>query len=133
MSKPSITPSVWSLVIQQTSRDGALIVSPAGRLGSFGSGELIDALVAAMAQGHRKIVLDLSRVDYLSSAGLLALEVVLGRMHQEKGALVLCGVSEPVRLALDLAGLLPHIAVHGTVEDAVARVWADVDPADLSR
>jgi stage II sporulation protein AA (anti-sigma F factor antagonist) len=124
MPEPSVTPSTWRLVIQQTVRDGALIVSPAGRLGRFGSGDLIEALVAAMAEGHRKIVLDLSGVDYLSSAGLFALEMVLGRMHQEGGELALCGVTEPVRLALDLAGLLAHVAVDRSADEAVARLSA---------
>lgn len=137
MPEPSVTPSTWRLVIQQTVRDGVLIVSPAGRLGSFGSGGLIEALVASMAEGHRKIVLDLSGVDYLSSAGLFALEMVLGRMHRNGGELALCGVTDPVRLALDLAGLLPHFAVERSADDAVVRVsagparppTADVSPA----
>lgn len=103
-------------------RDGVLIVSPAGRLGSSGSGDLIEALVTTMAGGHPKIVLDLSGVDYLSSAGLYALEMVQGRMHQEGGELALCGVTEPARLALDLAGLLPHFVVDHSADEAVARL-----------
>jgi stage II sporulation protein AA (anti-sigma F factor antagonist) len=133
MPKPPVTTSAWSPVIQQASRNGALIVSPAGRLGSLGSGTLSEALGAAMDQGHRKIVLDLTDVDYISSAGLLALEAALGRMHQEEGELVLCGVGEPVRLALDLAGLLPRVAVHDTLDDAVARVAVETAPPGSSR
>jgi anti-anti-sigma factor len=61
-------------------------------------------------------------VDYISSAGLLALEAVSGRVQQADGELVLCGLIEPVRLAFDLAGLLPHFAVEPSRELALTRL-----------
>ena len=47
----------------------------------------------------------------MSSAGLLALEAVSGRLHAAGGSLVVCGLAEPVRLVFDLAGLLPHFTI----------------------
>ena len=45
-----------------------------------------------------RVIIDLSKVDYVSSAGLLALDAAAGRMHTAAGLLVLCGLTEPVRL-----------------------------------
>ena len=70
--------------------------------------------------GSRQLVLDLEGVDYVSSAGLLALDAVLGRVHVSQAQLVLCGVTEPVRVAFELAGLLEHFLVVMTRAEAVS-------------
>jgi anti-anti-sigma factor len=116
MPEPATVRSVWRLTIRQVHQDGALIVSPAGRLGSRGSAELVETLMAALIRGHGRIVLDLAGVDYLSSSGLLALEAALARVRAEGGDLVLCNVTAPVRLALDLAGLLPQVGVRDSAD-----------------
>ncbi|WP_410963986.1 STAS domain-containing protein, partial [Salmonella sp. SAL4448] len=86
------------------------------------SATLIEALVGAIDEGHRRVVVDLQEVDYISSAGLLALDAVSGRMHHAGGQLALCELSEPVTLAFQLSGLLEHFAIEPTRRDAVARL-----------
>jgi stage II sporulation protein AA (anti-sigma F factor antagonist) len=112
----------WRLRVTRTVEQEVLIVTVTGRLGTRSSGELIEVLVDAIRQGHRRILCDLEGVDYASSAGLLALDAVSGRMHVAGGELVLCGLSDPVRLVLDLAGLLPHFAVEPSRNAALARL-----------
>ena len=110
----------WHLTIDRTDRDGVAVFTVAGRLGTLSSGDLIEALAAAIAAGARRIVLDLSGVDYSSSAGLLALEAVLGRLHMVGGEMLLCGVTEPVRIAFELAGLLSQFTETPSRDDALA-------------
>jgi anti-anti-sigma factor len=98
-----------------------VIFAPKGRLGTLSSGELIEALVAAIRAGEHRLVLDLEGMDYVSSAGLLAIDAVLGRLHQAGGVLVLCNLAEPVRLACELADLLPHFDVETSRDLAIAR------------
>jgi anti-anti-sigma factor len=99
-----------------------------GRLGTLSSGELIEALVGAIHDGARLIVIDLAGVDYVSSAGLLALDAVSGRIHQARGSLVLCGLVEPVRLVFSLAALLTQFAVEPTRELALTRLAGPAAP-----
>ena len=120
----------WRLRVTRTEDQEVLIVTVAGRLGTRSSGELIEALVEAIGQGHRRILCDLEGVDYASSAGLLALDAVSGRMHVAGGELVLCGLSDPVRLVLDLAGLLPHFAVEPSRDAALARLGQAIEHRD---
>ncbi len=96
--------------------------APAGRLGTLSSGDLIEALIAAVNGGARLVIVDLAAVDYVSSAGLLALDAVSGRVQAAGGELVLCGLVEPVRLAFDLAGLLPHFAITPSRDLALAQL-----------
>ena len=65
--------------------------------------------MALIRDGATRLLLDLARVDYISSAGLVALDAVMGRLHESGGDLVICGVCEPVRLALEMAGLIESL------------------------
>ncbi len=59
-------------------------------------------------------------MDYLSSAGLLALEAILGRLHMVNGEMVLCGLSEPVRMAFELSGLLAQFREAPSLAEGLA-------------
>jgi anti-anti-sigma factor len=113
---------VWPLSIHAERCDGVLVLAPCGRLGTVSAGDLIEVIVDALAAGERLLVVDLAGVDYISSAGLLALDAVLGRLHQAGGQLVLASLTEPVRLACDFAGLLPHFDVEPARDAAIERL-----------
>lgn len=114
----------WPLRITQDRRDGVLVLALAGRVG-FASADTLAATVAdAMAKGERSLVIDLASVDYVSSAGLNALEAAATACAALGGTLVLCAVTEPVRVALDLAGLLSQFPIERTRDRAVAQVRA---------
>lgn len=112
----------WRLSISREQRDGVLLLAVTGRLSAASSADLTQELSAAIDQRERRLVLDLAGVDYISSAGLIALEAVAARLRSEAGTLVLCGLSEPVRLAFDLAGSLPDFLVEASSAAAVERL-----------
>lgn len=115
----------WGLRVATEVCGSVLVVSMAGRLATVSSGTLIETVVEALRNGHRLILCDLGGVDYASSAGLLALDAVAGRVSIDAGSLVLCNVTEPVRLVLDLSGLLPHFAIAPSLEAGLARLAAE--------
>ena len=115
---------LWKLTIGRESVDGVVVLCVEGRLGTTSSGCLIEAISGAIESGERQLLLDLSGVDYVSSAGLLALDAAAGRMHVAGGCLTLCGLAEPVRLAFELSGLLPHFSIEASRDVAVARLRA---------
>jgi anti-anti-sigma factor len=112
----------WHLRVARTSVDGICFLRLDGRLGTAGSGELIEAIVTAISEGERRLVVDLSGVDYASSAGLLALDAIAGRTYVAGGTLVLCGLTEPVRWVMDLAGLLPQFTIEHSAADALTKL-----------
>jgi anti-anti-sigma regulatory factor len=61
------------------------------------------------------VVLDLTSVDYLSSAGFEALETAASSRQ-----LIVCNLSDPVRIAWTLAGDSTRIQVEPSVEQALA-------------
>jgi len=100
----------------------ALVIAPAGRVDSVSSAELERVVVARLDGGERRLVLDLSGVEYISSAGLRVLLMAAKRLKAPPAALVLCGLGPSVRTVLELAGFLPLFTVEAGREQALARV-----------
>jgi len=67
-----------------------------------------------------RLVLDFTLVDYISSAGLEVIATAASQFAAADGVLVLASVGEPVRIALDLAGLLERLLFEPSRERAVA-------------
>jgi len=108
----------WPLRLTPERIAGVLVLAAAGRVSHASADHLRAALDEAIAQEPGGLVLDLSGVDYLSSAGLMAMESASSRLAHTGGTLVLCNVSEPVRVTLDLAGLDAGLRIAPSREDA---------------
>src|SRR5262249_38946432 len=102
--------------------DNVLVIVLSGRLGQAAETTLADTLAHAIDQGDTRVVVDLTAVDYMSSPGLRAIASAADQCASRNGRLVLCGVAEPVRIALELAGLATQIPVEPSRELAVARL-----------
>ena len=101
---------------------GTLVIAPEGRVDSVSSTELERLVVSRIDAGEKRLVLDLSSVEYISSAGLRVLLMAAKRLKGPPAALVLCGMGPSVRTVLELAGFLPLFAVEAGREQALARV-----------
>jgi anti-sigma B factor antagonist len=76
-----------------------------GRIDSTNANELGEALNGSIEEGRNQIVLDLSGVEYMSSAGLREMVAALKRVRKGTGDLRLANPSDRVREVLELAGL----------------------------
>jgi anti-anti-sigma factor len=106
--------------IQQSSRDGVAIVSPRGRIDTTTSGAVEDTIRHVVDGGVRNLIVDLSGVEYISSAGLRVFLVLAKRMRDLRGKLVLSGMTEPVRQVFQLAGFMALFLVEPTEDSAFA-------------
>ena len=124
MSAPgqSAPHQIWALSVVRERGDGIIILAVTGRLGTVSSGILVDALSQEIREGHLRLLVDLAGVDYVSSAGLGALQEIAQRLHESRGELILCALSEPVRLVFDLAGLLSAFAIEPSRAAGLARL-----------
>jgi anti-sigma B factor antagonist len=81
------------------------LVTVSGRIDSSNAHELDAALSQAIEGGHSSIVVNLSGVSYMSSAGLRALVSALRESKKKGGDVRLSAPSERVSDVLNLAGL----------------------------
>jgi|SRR5690242_20593687 anti-anti-sigma factor len=99
--------------------DGVTIVSIDGEI----DGRTAPQLEAGLASwpGRDRVLLDLSGVSYLSSAGLRALLLIHRRVAGENGGrLVLAGVAPTVVDTMKVTGFLRYFVLLETQADAVA-------------
>ncbi len=106
--------------IRQYKRGGSFVIAPIGRIDSTTSEEVERALGAAMEAGERALVVDFSKVDYISSAGLRILLVAAKRLSAGKGTFELAALGESVRQVFELAGFLPLFKSTGAAISAAA-------------
>ena len=110
--------------IDETRNAGAVVVAPVGRIDSTTSPALDAHLLGLAKSGEHRVVLDFSRVEYISSAGLRVMLTLAKRTKEAKGRLALAALGDSVRQVFELAGFLPLFSVEATAEAAAAKVSA---------
>lgn len=108
--------------IDETKETGVVVVAPVGRIDSTTSEALDRQLAARVGAGDRRIVIDFSGVEYISSAGLRVMLTLAKKLRDLKGQLALAALGDSVRQVFELAGFLPLFAVEPTRDAARQRV-----------
>lgn len=83
--------------------DTKVELRPEGRIDSSNAGDVEKALLNT-AEAYPEIVLKLTALDYISSAGLRALLALQKALVKKGGRLTLRGVSEGIREVFELTG-----------------------------
>jgi anti-anti-sigma factor len=99
--------------------DGTVVVRLAGELDLYNANEVRDALATAADDKPQRIVVDLSRVDFIDSTALGVLIEARTRLENRR-AFLLASPGVETRRALEVSGLARHFAIHETVDEAVA-------------
>ena len=94
-----------------------------GRVDSSTAPDFAKVLEKANNNGHYKLAVDMSELEYMSSAGFRAL---LGAQRNckryNRGELVLVSIPDNIRAALDLAGFIPLFRIFSDVISAVGNL-----------
>ena len=104
--------------ITTRTHNGISLVTFAGSLDSNTSPKAQQAVDGMLAAGARKMVVDCTGLDYISSAGL---RVLLGTAKKlgAGGGLRLFGLNDTVREVFDISGFSTILAVFATEADAL--------------
>jgi anti-anti-sigma factor len=106
--------------------DGAefTIVVVAGRLDSQTAGRFSGRLSELYQSREAQVLIELSRLTYISSAGCRALYLA-ARQATERGRLLgVCGMNEAVERVVELAGLGSQVRIYDSREEALAQMSA---------
>lgn len=96
------------------------LVTANGRIDSANAAEFGSALEAVTKDGRYKIVLDMSGIEYMSSAGLRVLIATQKECKKlGRGEVVLASLTELIHEAFDLAGFLELFTIYDEVTPAV--------------
>jgi anti-anti-sigma factor len=99
-----------------------VIVKLAGRLDSSTAQPAEENFARVLAGHNAYIAIDLSQLDYISSAGLRVLLVVAKKVQQAKGKVVLFGLVPNVREVFSISGFDKIFAIQPDAATAVTAV-----------
>ena len=108
-------------IAQRQERIPVTVFQLLGRINLGNFAELEGIVKDSYDSGMRDLVIDLSKVEALSSIGVRALVIVHKLLSTDgKKHLKLAGLSSSMRDVLEIAGITQFIDVHDTVEEAAA-------------
>jgi anti-sigma B factor antagonist len=96
------------------------LLSVKGKVDSFTAPDLTKAIEALNSGNRFKIIIDLNKLEYMSSAGFRAL--LLGQRNckrYNRGEIVLASVPKKVMDALELTGFTPLFKIFDEITPAV--------------
>ena len=118
MGDDSVSPLREPPVRGVESRNGGIVVQLAGELDLYNAEEIRVALAEAIAAGPRRVVIDMTEVEFVDSTALGVLIEARSRLGHD--ALRLAAPQLETRRTLQVSGLDQHLPVHDTVADALA-------------
>ncbi|WP_295443389.1 STAS domain-containing protein [uncultured Thiodictyon sp.] len=112
------------MTIDETISDDRTIVALSGRLEATTAPQAEQRLLALATAPAGNLILDLSGLDYISSAGLRVILMVAKRAKAAQGQFVLCGMNEQIRTIFEVSGFLTILRVVEDCTDALPAAGA---------
>ena len=104
-------------MMKHETHDDALILQPAGRIDGATAATFETAAIALIETVGTHVVIDMSNVDYLSSAGLRSLLIIAKRVKSDGRPASLCGLGGNVAEVISVSGF---DAIYGVFPDSEA-------------
>jgi len=98
------------------------VVALKGRVDGTNADQLMTRLNSLLASGEKTLVVDFAQVLYLTSAAFHVLLTATADARRKTAQLALCSVLGQVRELFEMAGLLDAFTIHGSREEALARL-----------
>ena len=105
--------------ITQKEVGGIVSLSIVGRLDADSSPEAEKVVKEALAGQTKRVLFDLSALEYLSSAGLRVLLSAAKEMRRRDGKIVLCSLNEFVKEIFEVSGFQSLIPIADSVESGI--------------
>ena len=101
-----------------------LVVDMSGRLDSHSSGDAGDRVVEIAQGGDTKVLLNLEKLDYVTSAGLRVILRGAKLLEGKRGELKICNANDGVKNVLETSGFNSLIRLYDTEKEAFAAFLA---------
>ena len=110
------------MVIETRRDNGTLVIQAEERLDLVSAQKFHDELDAAIESSERAVVIDMSGLTYISSAGLRVVLQMVRRMQRQDAKLALCSLSNEVQNVFDTSGIAKLVDIRPSRAEAIAAV-----------
>ena len=105
--------------IHEQKTDQCVIIGIEGRLDTTNYTVLEKKLVELVDNHQDKILVECSKMDYISSSGLRILLMALKKITLMKGKFALCSLQENIHEIFEISGFTSIFEIHPSREDAL--------------
>jgi anti-anti-sigma factor len=96
-----------------------VILGLSGKLDATTAKTFEDKILADIEAGDRRLVIDLSQLEYVSSSGLRVFLLAAKRLRSKDGKIALFSLQDHVRQVFDLSGFSSILAIYGSRDEAI--------------
>lgn len=108
--------------IQKRKENNTVVVVVKGRLDALTAPELEKDLLETIAGGEKRLVMDLSGLHYISSAGLRTLLVLAKKLKAQEGEVLFTGLKGPVDDVFKISGFYSIFKIFDSPEAALSQI-----------
>lgn len=112
-------PESNELTCETRRQDDAVIVTPNGDVDLSRSPVLRGSLMTAQADNPKRLIVDLTGVDYMDSSGVATLVEAMQNARKNRTTMYLCGMKQRVRSIFEIARLDSVFEIVPTIEHAL--------------
>lgn len=107
-------------VLSHSVVDGALVIKPARRIDSSNSKAFEDEAHGLLTGSIKKVIIDASDLEYISSAGLRVVLTTAKKAKATGGGLTICSAKGMAKEVLSVSGFDSIFGLHADVNAAIA-------------
>jgi anti-anti-sigma factor len=100
----------------------ALVLIPAGRIDSGNARAFESIVTERIGAGEHRLIVDFSRLDFISSSGLRVLLIAAKTLKIHKGSIALCSMKDHIKEVFQISGFDRIIPIRNTRQDALGIV-----------
>lgn len=119
VDRPEDADAPMDVEVAEERRDGVLVLSPVGRLDSGNVNAFEASVMKRVRSGERCLILDFSRLDFISSSGLRVLLLAAKALKAGSGTLVVCSMKPHIEEVFRVSGFDRFIPVKATLAAAL--------------
>ncbi len=108
--------------INKIVREGIAIIELSGRCEIQDYDNLNEHLNLIVESGEKNLVLDLTALNFINSAGLRAMILTVQKMGGAGGRVVFCNVNETIEKLFSITGYAPILKRFDSIEAATAHL-----------
>ena len=105
--------------IKESKTDDIVTLELKGKLDSVTSSNLDETISRLLAAGNKKLILNLTDLNYISSAGLRVFLGAAKKLQYTKGRMTLANLRNEVKNVFDICGFTPLFEFFSSQQDAL--------------
>ena len=105
-------------ISQSPLNDQTLVVKPGPILDNTNAHEMVGVITEAQKRGYRYIIVDMTDLEFLSSAGVGSILGTVDTSRQAGGDIILCNVSATILHVFNVLDLAEYLTIRQTEADA---------------